>query len=92
GNDPALFHDDDFKELVKHLPVIARNQLENGESKNLWYEEVVPRESRFVFFVSKLESTELDLSDFDTKIQEKVIQIGGNASIGYGYTKIKKLS
>jgi CRISPR-associated protein Cmr4 len=92
GDNTSLFHEDDFKELSKHLPVIARNQLENGESKNLWYEEVVPRESRFVFFVSKLESTELDLSDFDTKIQEKVIQIGGNASIGYGYTKIKKLS
>ena len=92
GDNPALFYEDDFKELSKHLPVIARNQLENGQSQNLWYEEVVPRESRFVFFVSKLESTELDLSDFDTKIQEKVIQIGGNASIGYGYTKIKKLS
>ena len=92
GDNASLFHEDDFKELSKHLPVIARNQLENGESKNLWYEEVVPRESRFVFFVSKLETTGLDLSDFDTKIQEKVIQIGGNASIGYGYTKIKKLS
>jgi len=89
GDDPALFPDDDFKELVKHLPVIARNQLDNGESKNLWYEEVVPRESKFVFFVSKDDKYEVD---FDTKIQEKVIQIGGNASIGYGYTKIEKLS
>lgn len=93
GDNPALFHEDDFKEISKHLPVIARNQLENGESKNLFYEEVVPRESRFVFFVSKPIDSEVELeNDFDKKIQENVIQIGGNASIGYGYTKIKKLS
>ena len=94
GNDSALFHEDDFKELSKHLPVIARNQLENGESKNLWYEEVVPRESRFVFFVSKSaeNGNVLYETEFDTQIQKEVIQIGGNASIGYGYSKIKKLS
>lgn len=93
GDNPALFHEDNFKELSKHLPVIARNQLENGESKNLFYEEVVPRESRFVFFVSKPIDNDVNLKqEFDTKIQQKVIQIGGNASIGYGYTKIKKLS
>jgi CRISPR-associated protein Cmr4 len=94
GENSALFHEDDFKELSKHLPVIARNRLENGESKNLWYEEVVPRESRFVFFVSKPKENETVLyeSEFDIKIQNEVIQIGGNASIGYGYTKIKKLS
>lgn len=94
GENPSLFYDDDFKELSKHLPVIARNQLENGESKNLWYEEVVPRESRFVFFVSKPKENETVLyeSEFNTIISKSVIQIGGNASIGYGYTKIKKLS
>ncbi|KIR01293.1 CRISPR-associated RAMP Cmr4 [Lachnospiraceae bacterium TWA4] len=34
------------------LPVIARNQLENGISQNLWYEEVVPHKSIFTFVVS----------------------------------------
>ncbi len=93
GENLALFHHDNFKDLMKRLPVIARNQLENGQSQNLWYEEVVPRESRFVFFISKTNDTAIvNPSDFDTKIQEKVIQIGGNASIGYGYSKIKKLS
>jgi len=94
GDNPALFHEDDFKELTKHLPVIARNQLENGQSQNLFYEEVVPRESRFVFFVSKPKEngTVLYETEFDTSISNSVIQIGGNASIGYGYTKIKKLS
>ena len=94
GENPALFHTDSFKELAKHLPVIARNQLDNGESKNLWYEEVVPRESRFIFFVSKpKENNEVKYgSDFDKKIENKVVQIGGNASIGYGFCKIKKIS
>jgi len=93
GDDLALFYDDDFKDLVKHLPVIARNNLENGQSQNLWYEEVVPRESRFVFFVSKTEDNDkVKQKDFDDAFENKLIQIGGNASIGYGYTKIIKLS
>lgn len=89
GDNPALFYQNDFKELCKHLPVIARNHLENGQSKNLFYEEVVPRESRFVFFISKDEEYR---DDFDCLINQKIIQIGGNASIGYGYTKIEKIS
>jgi CRISPR-associated protein Cmr4 len=94
GDNPALFYEDDFKELAKHLPVIARNQLENGESKNLFYEEVVPRESRFVFFVAKPKENGIveHEIEFNNTIIKEVIQIGGNASIGYGYTKIKKLS
>ncbi|MEO0625668.1 MAG: type III-B CRISPR module RAMP protein Cmr4 [Bacteroidota bacterium] len=41
------------KFLARHqeLPVIARNYLDNGQSKNLWYEEVVPRESIFGFVI-----------------------------------------
>ena len=89
GNDIAIFNDDTFKILAKKLPVIARNQLDNGESKNLWYEEVVPRESRFVFFVSH-DSKYKD--EFDKAITEKIVQIGANASIGYGYCKITKIS
>lgn len=89
GENPALFHTDSFKELANHLPVIARNQLENGESKNLWYEEVVPRESRFVFFVTTDGNYE---KDFEDKLNGKVVQIGGNASIGYGYCKVEKIS
>ncbi len=93
GKNPALFHPDSFKELAKRLPVIARNQLENGKSNNLWYEEVVPRESRFIFFVSKPEENN-DIkygNDFETELN-KIVQIGGNASIGYGFCKIKKLA
>lgn len=95
GEDPALFHHNDFKKLAKKLPVIARNKLENGESKNLWYEEVVPRESRFVFFVSKLKEGEnepLHSGEFDDAFSGKLVQIGANASIGYGYCSIEKIS
>ena len=96
GNNPALFHDDDFKELIKELPVIARNHLENGQSQNLWYEEVVPRQSRFIFFVSKPQE-ENNSVKYEDKFEEhfsdkEVIQIGANASIGYGYVTIEKIS
>lgn len=66
-----------------HLPVIARNYLENGESKNLWYEQVVPRLSRFW-------SMEIHQGDdlLFTKLFEEdvLVQIGANGSIGYGYS------
>ena len=90
GENPAVFNNDQFKQLAKHLPVIARNQLENGESKNLWYEEVVPRESRFVFFVSVPDGNN-HYDKFIDLLTNNTIQIGANASIGYGYVSIDKL-
>ena len=96
GKDIALVHERDFDNYCENLPVIARNHLEDGISQNLWYEEVVPRESRFYYIVTK--PTNLDESDreriekfekqFDT---EELIQIGANATVGYGYTNIKKM-
>lgn len=71
-----------------HLPVIARNNLNNGESKNLWYEQVVPRFSHFYFVVMKKDEYE---EVFDAKISDGLIQIGANASIGYGFSKIQKI-
>ncbi len=88
GKNVATFDTDTFKKVVKRLPVIARNKLDNGTSKNLWYEEVVPRESRFVFFVSE---TEEHFDDFENAFKDAVVQIGGNASIGCGYCKITKI-
>ncbi len=70
-----------------HLPLIARNNLENGRSKNLWHEQVVPRQSRFYFFT-------LEPSEAKHKLEFKPgnpVQIGGNASIGYGFCAIKEL-
>ena len=73
---------DTFKVLTEELPVIARNQLDNGESKNLWYEEFVPRETIFGIVIQG-ENKLLD--SFNDTVNGKVIQIGGNATVGYGY-------
>ena len=64
------------------LPVIARNHLNNGTSTNLWYEEVVPHESIFYFIVNSEDMGAL--GSFKESINEKVIQFGADASIGYG--------
>ena len=89
-----------FSEMAKDLPVIARNKLENGESKNLWYEEVLPRKSKLYTIIS--EPTYIHKPD-ETKLNnaferfcnylsdENTIQIGANASIGYGVTTFKEL-
>lgn len=89
GPNLALFHEEDFKAITEDLPVIARNYLVNGESKNLWYEEIVPYETRFFFVIGKGEQ-QGDV--FDEAFQEGMVQIGANATIGYGYTTIQKLN
>ena len=62
------------------LPVIARNKL--GKNNNLWYEEFVPHDSVFYTMI---------MCDGDVKLDfSKPVQFGGNASIGYGYTKVEK--
>lgn len=98
GKDIALATPKTFKEFCGKtcLPVIARNQLENGESKNLWYEEVVPRESKFYFFIVEEKANDLKSDNyrdlFEECLEADIIQIGANATIGYGYTKIKKIA
>ena len=74
------------RDLNKYnLPVIARNYLENGISKNLWYEEVVPHGSVFyTLIITPGEENELDMKE--------IKQIGGHASIGYGFTQFMKLN
>lgn len=103
----AVFGDEDFNEVLEGLPVIARNSLKNGKSENLWYEEVVPRESVFItvwsyydnFDTSRVNSkgkTDKDRFEnaftlFESKILKDHIQIGANASIGYGICTFSKL-
>jgi CRISPR-associated protein Cmr4 len=92
GKKFIVVSDNDFKLLIEdyNLPIIARNQLENGESKNLFYEQIIPRESKFFCIVNRLNIE----SDFEDNLMEHVknmpIQIGANASIGYGYCHISK--
>ncbi len=87
--DTVLLPYSQMKDLTDSLPVIARNQLENGESKNLWYEEIVPRESRFVCFIV---ADDTHFEEFNQVLTSNIIQIGANASIGYGFCKFTKIS
>lgn len=90
GKRVVLLHNNDFQRLCGEnmLPVISRNYLESGESKNLWYEEVVPRLTQFYFPVME---EDRDANDFESKLSDSLIQFGGNASIGYGYSKIEPI-
>lgn len=91
GDDIVLMNDDDFKEICSDydLPVIARNNLENGESKNLWYEQIVPHQSRFVFYTVTI-GTDTFTNSINS-INGKNVQIGANSSLGYGFCKITKI-
>lgn len=73
---------DDF-----HLPVIARNHLEDGTSTNLWYEQILPRETK-LFFPVLYEDDALFTAFKDTLVKNP-IQIGANASVGYGFCKVE---
>jgi CRISPR-associated protein Cmr4 len=89
GEEPAYCSDTDFGELCQDLPVIARNQLENGISQNLWYEEIVPRQSRF-YFILLTPKGDRYADDFTAILENNLIQIGANATVGYGFCSIKK--
>ena len=71
------------------LPNIARNKLDNGRSENLWYEEFVPEGTVFYTIICTPDDK------INPLLEEKlsgIVQIGGNASIGYGFTRFTKLA
>ncbi len=76
-----------FKALTKDdaLPIIARNCLENGQSENLWYEQVLPSHSVLATIIQTEGDNDLDC------LNDQIVQIGANATIGYGYCKLIKL-
>lgn len=81
----VLVDDGTMMELLEDLPVIARNQLNNGISQNLWYEEFVPRASVFLTMITA-PADDGDLSAFERILcSERGMQIGANATVGYGY-------
>lgn len=90
ADDIYIVAEADFRSLC--LPVIARNYLENGISKNLWYEEVVPHGSVFAFAVLTDTANDDKLQLFERAVDGKIIQFGGNASIGYGLCKVTVIS
>jgi CRISPR-associated protein Cmr4 len=83
-SDTSTHNNTAFKNHTDELPVIARNHLENGRAQNLWYEEVVPRESLFVWIV-QAPKNDAYFEAFKNAIHRSVIQIGANATVGYGY-------
>lgn len=82
--------DAEFIELCSddNLPIIARNVLENGESKNLWYEQVLPAETILYTLIDGKEDG--TLANELTK-ENAIVQIGAGATIGYGYCKFTNL-
>lgn len=95
GEAIAVLQDEHFVELVSdyRLPVIARNNLEDGRSSNLWYEQVLPRETRLAFFVlyPKGEANQKEFDAFKKAITGYPVQIGANASVGYGFCELTEI-
>lgn len=97
----VILPEDSFKSYLKELPVIARNKLENGISKNLFYEEVVPRKSKFFTLFSLPTQVngydQKDIENYTKEFLKKITQtellphIGANASIGYGVCRFKEM-
>lgn len=103
GGPVAMFSDQAFMRLCDedHLPVMARNNLTENQ-RNLWFEQVLPRFSRLYFFVmmpteSSKSNEKINMDDlevfFNNRLnQAGVVQLGANATVGYGYcTFTKKL-
>lgn len=95
GNDigSVLLPDSDFKMLCDngHLPVFARNYLNDGQSENLWYEQVLPRFSR-LYFTVLVPDEDTYFSQFNAHIIRSLVQIGANATVGYGYCRLTDIS
>jgi CRISPR-associated protein Cmr4 len=85
-----LVSDETFLELCDdlNLPVIARNALDDGESVNLWYEQIIPREARF--FAAIIWDKEENEKQVNAVFEKHPIQLGANASVGQGFTKFYK--
>ncbi len=90
GNRLAILSNHAFGRLAKELPIIARNYLNDGISENLWYEEVVPREARFMAMIAREDSTDYLNTFLGSK--NNLVQLGANATVGYGLCSFKKLN
>lgn len=87
-----IVSDDVFKTLVTTATqIIARNVLEDKtkKSKNLWYEEVVPADAIFYTIMKSAYKGNTSINGLrNNGINEEVLQIGGNETIGYGIVKM----
>ena len=103
GKDVVLLTDAQFKQIASSLPVLARNHLEDGESKNLFYEEVVPRESLFYTVLRYPNKNLLSLDPRDKQAVDNIgkfqkmietidFYMGANTSIGQGYCQLNQIA
>jgi len=90
GKRLAILSNEDFAKIAEELPIVARNYLNNGISDNLWYEEYVPREARFLTMVTRENSSNDHLGDY-LEANKQLVQLGANATVGYGLCELKKL-
>ncbi len=81
---------DDF-----HLPVMARNKVGTGsenDDSNLWYEQILPRQTRFYFVLLYPKTASKQFEKLKTALEADTVHIGANASVGYGFCKINLIS
>jgi len=113
-NSLAIYEHQTFLDLYnENMPIISRNRLsDQRESKNLFFEEILPKYSTLWFVCgsyhlaklqndqnnSQLQNYEKDriciesaYTFFEKRLLNDTIQMGANASIGYGMTSIGKL-
>lgn len=108
-NSLAIFKDDVLLDMYDiNRSVIPRNKLsDQGVSKNLFYEEVLPKHAVLWFICGQYNvpadtTTLKDYSSdahyiekafrfFENRLQSDTIQMGANASLGYGMTSISKI-
>ena len=80
-----------FNEAANDLPVIARNQLDNGVSQNLWYERVVPHKAIFLTGIIYPDGDSAFI-EFDKYLTGNLVQVGANATVGYGLCKFTNIT
>ena len=89
-----LLNDDQFKFFIRNsteiLPRIAIDP-ETGVTKtgSLWYEEFLPQDTVMYFVVKELRNKEKGLLEIvERKLDKQFIDVGGNTSIGKGFSYI----
>ena len=94
----ALMNHQTFKTIS--LPIITRNKIakKEGEDNNLFYEEVIPRHTIFYSYIITPNESDIDdekvekiFESFIEDVNKENIQIGANASIGYGLCQFKEV-
>lgn len=105
----VILPDMEFSRLLdRGLPVQARIKLTSAkttskyedEKGNLWYEESVPADSLFIFFLMNRPGrvAKEDMVDEFLRVSRKeedssaTIQLGGNETVGYGWCLQQMLS